>query len=76
MTIKVKDEVVMKSSIIKRTNYSDFSKNFKGVVVGVFGNTVDVQTDTGIRSVPAANLSVVQNIYDSRTRTTSRLVVD
>jgi hypothetical protein len=76
MTIKVKDKVVMKASVIKRTNYSDFSKNFKGVVVGVFGKTVDVQTDTGIRSVPAANLSVVQNIYDSRTRTTSHLVVD
>ena len=41
MTIKLKDEVVMKAAVIKRTNHSDFAKNFKGVVVNIVGKTAD-----------------------------------
>lgn len=76
MTINLKDEVVMKSSVIKRTHHSDFAKNFKGVVTQIVGNTADVQTATGIRSVPVANLAVVRNVFDARTNKTSRLIVD
>lgn len=76
MTIKVKDEVVMKSAVIKRTNHSDFAKNFKGVVVNIVGNTADVQTPTGLRSVPTANLSAVRSVYDVRTEKTSQIIVD
>jgi hypothetical protein len=76
MSINLKDEVVMKSSVIKRTHHSDFAKNFKGVVTQIVGNTADVQTATGIRSVPVANLTVVRNVFDARTNKTSRLIVD
>lgn len=76
MTIKLKDEVVMKASVIKRTNHSEFAKNFKGTVVNIVGKTTDVQTSTGIRSVPTANLSAVRSVYDSRTLITSSIIVD
>ena len=76
MTIKLKDEVVMKAAVIKRTNHSDFAKNFKGVVFNLVGNTADVQTQDGLRSVPTANLSAVRSVYDSRTEKTSRIIVD
>lgn len=76
MTINVKDEVVMKATVIKRTHHSDFAKNFKGVVTKIVGNTADVQTATGIRSVPVANLTVVCNVFDPRTGTTTRIIVD
>lgn len=76
MTINVKDEVVMKATVIKRTHHSDFVKNFKGVVMKIVGNTADVQTATGIRSVPVANLNVVRNVFDARTNKTSHLIVD
>lgn len=76
MTINVKDEVVMKASVIKRTNHSNFAKNFKGVVTQIVGNTADVQTTSGIRSVPVANLSVVRNVFDVRTNKTSRIILD
>lgn len=76
MTIKLHDDVVMKASVIKRTHHSDFAKNFKGTVVNVVGQTADVQTATGVRSVPSANLTVVRTIHDIRTGTTSRLIVD
>lgn len=76
MTINVKDEVVMKATVIKRTHHSDFAKNFKGVVMKIVGNTADVQTATGIRSVPVANLNVVRNVFDARTNKTSHLIVD
>lgn len=76
MTIKLKDEVVMKSSVIKRTHHSDFAKNFKGVVTKIVGNTADVETSTGLRSVPTANLAVVHHVIDTRTGTSSPLIVD
>ena len=76
MTINVKDEVVMKASVIKRTNHSNFAKNFKGVVTQIVGNTADVQTTSGIRSVPVDNLSVVRNVFDVRTNKTSRIILD
>lgn len=76
MTINVKDKVVMKAAVIKRTHHSDFAKNFKGVVVNIVGNTADVKTATGIRSVPTANLSAVRSVYDKRTEKTSTLIID
>lgn len=76
MTIKLKDEVVMKVAVIKRTNHSAFTKNFKGVVVNIVGNTADVQTLDGIRSIPTANLSVIRSVYDARTEKTSCIIID
>lgn len=76
MTINVKDEVVMKASVIKRTHHSDFAKHFKGVVTKIVGNTADVQTASGVRSVPVANLTVVRKVFDTRTNKTSCLIVD
>lgn len=76
MTIKLKDEVVMKAAVIKHTNHSDFAKNFKGVVVNIVGKTADVETLDGIRSVPTANLSAIRNVCDARTEKTSRIIVD
>jgi len=76
MRINVKDEVVMKASVIKRTHHSDFAKHFKGVVTKIVGNTADVRTASGVRSVPVANLAVVRNVLDARTNKTSRLIVD
>lgn len=76
MTINVKDEVVMKAAVIKRTHHSDFAKSFKGVVTRIVGNTADVETSTGVRSVPTANLAVVRPVLDSRTANVSRLIID
>lgn len=76
MAIKLKDEVVMKSAVIKRTNHSAFAKNFKGVVVNIVGKTADVQTLDGLRSVPTANLSAVRSVYDARTEKTSSIIID
>jgi hypothetical protein len=76
MTINVKDEVVMKASVIKRTNHSEFAKNFKGIVASIVGNTADVTTSTGLRSVPLANLAVVRQVTDARTGQSSRLILD
>ena len=76
MSIKINDEVVMKASVIKRTNHSEFAKNFKGVVKTVIGNTADVVTSNGLRSVPIANLTVVRNVPDARTGKVSRLIIN
>ena len=76
MTINVKDEVVMKSSVIKRTNHSEFAKNFNGIVDCIVGNTADVVTPNGVRSVPLANLTVVRQVPDTRTGQSSRLILD
>ena len=76
MSIKINDEVVMKASVIKRTNHSEFAKNFKGVVKSIIGNTADVVTTNGLRSIPVANLTVVRNVYDVRTGKVARLIID
>jgi len=76
MSIKINDEVVMKSSVIKRTNHSEFAKNFKGIVKNIIGNTADIKTDNGIRAVPIANLTAARSVSDSRTGTVSRLIID
>lgn len=76
MSIKINDTVVMKASVIKRTNHSEFAKNFKGVVMEVVGNTADVLTDNGLRSVPVANITVACNVPDARTGKVSRLILD
>lgn len=76
MSIKINDEVVMKASVIKRTNHSEFAKNFKGVVKAVIGNTADVVTSNGLRSIPVANLTVVRNVHDARTGKVARLIID
>lgn len=76
MTISVNDSVVMKASVIKRTHHSDFAKNFKGVVVKVCGNTADVDTPHGIRSVPVANITALKKVQDSRTGISSTLIIE
>jgi hypothetical protein len=74
MAIKVGDTVVMKSSVIKHGG--DFAKNFKGVVVKMFGATCDVETLSGIRAVPVANLAAIREVYDYRTERASKIILD
>ena len=76
MTIKVGDTVVMSKAVIKRTNHSEFARTFRGTVIAVFGATCDVQTDSGVRGVPVANLTPIRDIPDARTGRTSKMVVD
>jgi hypothetical protein len=76
MTIKLKDEVVMKAAVIKRTNHSAFAKNFKGIVVNIVGKTADVQTSAGVRSIPTANLTAIRSVYDARTEQTACIIID
>ena len=76
MAIKVNDTVVMSKEVIRRTNHSEFARTFKGVVVAIVGNTADVETFSGVRSLPLANLSVVRNVKDPRTQKTSTLIIE
>ncbi len=76
MNIKIDDSVIMKASVIKRTNHSDFAKNFSGIVKNIIGNTADVLTSSGVRSVPIANLLAIKQIKDSRTGKNSSLFVE
>lgn len=76
MTIKVGDTVVMNKSVIKRTNHSEFARTFRGTVVAVFGSSCDVETDSGIRGVPVANLTPVRDVPDARVGRSSKLILD
>lgn len=76
MAIKVGDTVVMKKSVIKRTNHSEFARTFRGTVVAVFGSSCDVKTDSGIRGVPVANLTPILDVPDARTGRSSKIIVD
>ena len=76
MTIKVGDTVVMSKAVIKRTNHSEFARTFRGTVIAIFGATCDVQTDSGVRGVPVANLTPVREILDTRTGHTSKIIMD
>lgn len=76
MTISVNDSVVMKAAVIKRTHHSDFAKNFKGVVIKVCGNTADVETPQGVRSVPVANITALKKVRDNRTDISSTLIIE
>ncbi|MNY56800.1 hypothetical protein D3C86_1929150 [compost metagenome] len=76
MTIKVGDTVVMARSVIKRLNHSEYAKTFKGEVVAVFGNTCDVETVDGLRSMPCVNLAPIREIYDWRTERTTKMILD
>ena len=76
MSIKVGDSVVFKGSVIKRCNHSEYSKNFKGEVVAVFGGTCDVKTLDGVKAVPVANLAKVKEVYDYRTEKSSKIILD
>ncbi len=76
MTIKVGDTVVFKGSVIKRCNHSEYTKNFRGVVVKLFGSTCDVETLSGVRAVPTANIVPVKDIFDSRTQTNAKVIID
>lgn len=57
MAIKIGDTVVLKGSVIKRSGHSEFSRNFIGVVKGVYGKVCDVETFDDIRGLPVANLA-------------------
>lgn len=74
MAIKVGDTVVMKGSVIKRGG--DFAKNFKGVVVKMFGATCDVETIDGVRSVPLTNLAAIRDVHDHRTQKSAKIILD
>ena len=76
MTIKVGDTVVMARSVIKRLNHSEYAKTFKGEVVAVFGNTCDVKTVKGLRSMPCVNLAPIREVYDRRTDRKSIMILD
>lgn len=76
MSIKVGETVVMSKEVIKRTNHSEFVKNFKGIVKAVFGATCDVETANGTRSVPVKNLVALKEVFDSRTQKTSKLIIE
>lgn len=76
MGISVGDTVVLKGSVIKRSRHGEHSRNFIGNVVGIFGNTCDVETVDGIRAIPVANLARKANIYNWRTEKSSEIIMD